>query len=422
MMHFRFAAALGALLIATPAFAADLYVSKKGGKNKNPGTKAAPLKNIQKALKKAKDGDVIHIAKGNYYGLMRKGYVEMKTPVSLIGGYSKDFRQRDVTKFVTKLQPPASSNGTASSKALLELRVKKKNVKIVIDGLVFDHGESNAYHPTKGKPSGVETGMLLRPPLKAPGGEPGKDKQAIAGRVEGQLVIKNCVFLNSHFGVQVSMNGTARIENNVFVANTMAAAELWGVSPTKRSKLVFEDNTVLFTWSRTKDMRDMGYGVRLLTGMDYKLLGNVIGFSTFAGVDNTRMEDKKKIWMDKNMFVLNKQADLALPGGGKFLRIWVADFEDLEFESNEGNLAMTKPGSLKAAINKPYMEGFIAARYKESTDFKPNSPANQARALFGLNKQGTINSSVSMWANRYPLDDALKLFGAVPGYGAQTPK
>jgi hypothetical protein len=42
--------------------AADIYVSASSGKNKNAGTKEAPLKNIWKALDKAKPGDVIHIA------------------------------------------------------------------------------------------------------------------------------------------------------------------------------------------------------------------------------------------------------------------------------------------------------------------------------------------------------------------------
>jgi hypothetical protein len=39
----------------------------------------------------------------------------------------------------------------------------------------------------------------------------------------------------------------------------------------------------------------------------------------------------------------------------------------------------------------------------------------------GMNMQGTIDSSASMFANRYPFEDALKLFGAVKGYGAQLP-
>lgn len=70
---------------------------------KNAGTKDASFKNIQKAIDKAQAGDVIHIAQGNYFGLMKKGYIEMKKPVSLIGGYSTDFASRNVIEFKTMI-------------------------------------------------------------------------------------------------------------------------------------------------------------------------------------------------------------------------------------------------------------------------------------------------------------------------------
>ena len=40
----------------------------------------------------------------------------------------------------------------------------------------------------------------------------------------------------------------------------------------------------------------------------------------------------------------------------------------------------------------------------------------------GLNKQGKLKTKVSMYANRYPLEDALKLFGALKNVGVQKPK
>ena len=40
----------------------------------------------------------------------------------------------------------------------------------------------------------------------------------------------------------------------------------------------------------------------------------------------------------------------------------------------------------------------------------------------GLPQQGTIVSKVDMFGNRYPLEDALKLFGAINGKGAQEIK
>lgn len=68
-----------------------------------------------------------------------------------------------------------------------------------------------------------------------------------------------------------------------------------------------------------------------------------------------------------------------------------------------------------------YLEAFLNATYSEEVDYDENSPMNQFRAMLGLNKQGKITSSVSMFANPYPFDSAIKFFGAVPSAGAQKP-
>ena len=47
------------------------------------------------------------------------------------------------------------------------------------------------------------------------------------------------------------------------------------------------------------------------------------------------------------------------------------------------------------------------------------SLSNQFRSALGLNQVGTMQSSATMYANRYNLQKALQLFGAVAGYGAQ---
>jgi hypothetical protein len=47
---------------------------------------------------------------------------------------------------------------------------------------------------------------------------------------------------------------------------------------------------------------------------------------------------------------------------------------------------------------------------------------NALRQAVGLPQQGTIVSKVDMFGNRYPLEDALKLFGAIDGKGAQAIK
>jgi hypothetical protein len=78
--------------------------------------------------------------------------------------------------------------------------------------------------------------------------------------------------------------------------------------------------------------------------------------------------------------------------------------------------------SSKLPLNKVYLENFLNARYSETADFDPNSPANVLREIVGLPKQGKLATQVSMFANRYPLRDALALFGASKQTGAQKPK
>ena len=408
-------------------FAAEWYVSHSSGKNKNAGdTAAAPFKNIQKALDVAEAGDTVKVAQGNYFGTMNSGNITMKKAVSLLGGFSTDFTERDVLKYQTRIQPDNNSNSTGSDHPLLRLEVKSGD--IVIDGFLFDKGESNNYHLQKGIVDGVEGGLLIHPPqVAAPGMRPNAKMPLIAGPgaggFDGNLLIQNCLFLNgNNAAVRFQVGGDVKVLNNVFVANVMSAMELWGGNMQNRAQLEFAYNTVLFTWSRTSDMGDMGYGIRAMTMMDYDIHHNIIGFSSFAGVDATRDDPKRKLKIDNNVFLLNKQADLTLPGGGMFMRVWVDDFEDLEIESSEDNTAPKDLAVLAEALNPAYAAGFLDATYKEQVDYDENSPMNQFRAAMGMNKQGTINSSVSMYANKYPLDDAIKLFGAVADVGAQLPE
>ncbi len=51
----RFTLAFAAALAASCAGAADIHVSLSTGKNKNDGTKEAPLKNLWKALENASE-------------------------------------------------------------------------------------------------------------------------------------------------------------------------------------------------------------------------------------------------------------------------------------------------------------------------------------------------------------------------------
>ena len=424
-------------------FAATFYVSAENGGSarKADGSKTNPWKDLQIALNKAEPGDTIMVAGGNYLGTSDQGFFILTVPVSIIGGYKNDFSSRNVFNNRTLIQPGPEQNATSRSFALLSIgdpakpRTFNAEKEVVIDGIFFDRGLSNGYHANKGKVKGVDTGMLINPPGQGINGEVQQVTTVAQPLVYfangyGNVTIKNCVFANSgNYGVRGTWSqGKIALINNVFVNNTYAAVELSGGGKSGELSLNIECsyNTMLFNWARTSDLGDMGYGYRYMNNANSDVHHCIIGGSSLSGLDRTRVETTaaheklKKTGAENNAFFLNKQADLTLPsGGGKFLRIWAKDFEDREeLYKYENNVEL--PGeALKDKINADYLEGFINANNTESVLLDRNSPVNQFRSAFGMNLQAEGFTKVDMYANRYALEDAIKLFGAVSGKGAQ---
>jgi hypothetical protein len=114
----------------------------------------------------------------------------------------------------------------------------------------------------------------------------------------------------------------------------------------------------------------------------------------------------------------NKGGDLEYsPASNTELKLKVSQFEDLEFASVTGN--SDEVPSIK--LNQAYLKAFYSARYSENLNYDPNSSENQWARILGMNQQGTMTSSVSMFMNKYPWKETLKLFGASSEAGAQNP-
>ena len=437
MKKFMLAAALAVFSLALTG--ADLFVSQTTGKKKGPGTQQAPFKTIPDALKKAKPGDTIFVAQGNYAGKMKASEIFIDKPVTIAGGYSPDFSARDVVKYPTMIQPPNDKNDTKSKyRGLIVLKMPNgKGPDMVLDGLIIDQSYMNSYHDTKGKPAGVETGMWLQGPAKGSKDKfPSADVYAIfapvASRFEGNIIVRNCVIANSgNFGINISLfRGNVQIVNNIFVACRMEACEV-SCSNAQAGAVAceFANNTVLFTWSRTDEMTDMGYGFRCMAKVASNIHHNIFGLNVFSGVGNDKGEAKsKKIKLDNNVFFLNKKSDVTVTKSPNILHLKVGteEFEDMGdypgMASVEGNVALKDPAAFKGIINAAYLTGFLNATYTEKTSYDENSPANVFRAAMGMNKVGKITTKVSMFCNRYPLAETFKLFGACKGYGAQIVK
>ncbi|MBO7653809.1 MAG: DUF1565 domain-containing protein, partial [Kiritimatiellae bacterium] len=348
--------------------AGDIYVSLENGKNKNAGTKEAPLKNLWKALANAEHGDTIHLTGGVYPGQMKCNWFKIDKAVSIIGGYAPDFSSRDPLKYQTLFQPLNENNdkkGTGLGIFTIEFdhtKPEPQGINMVFDGLIFDDGMAQSYHPTKGKPEGVETGMWLEPPAK--GNTPFASSKrylvysATANRATGDITFKNCAFVNGG-NIAVNLNwykGKVTMVNNVFCNNLMIGANVLCGNAQPAVEWEFANNTVLFTWSRTSELGDMGFGVRNNTGVTANIHDNIIGLNVLTGFDNTKGDaKKKKTNLDNNVFFLNRESDVQMTKSPSIIKVRVDDFEDLEgvdgIESIEDNEDLKDPKVFAGRIN-----------------------------------------------------------------------
>lgn len=430
------------LIAETSAVTFYVSVSTGAGSRTADGSKEKPFKDLQAAIDKAGGGDRICVAEGNYLGKMEQGFIEVNKYISIEGGWNTGFTERDFVRYPTMIQPTPAQGGTSGDHALMDIYVKgKSDGMVVVDGIIFDMGLFNTYctapsnDPVASAPDGCETGRIVL--LDDKPSAPKTDgvtvtRQCMRGTVEGKVIIRNCVFANAyHYGIQMeNYGGNWEVCNNIFVACRMAGCEIRGAKPTPGvSTLDFHHNTVLFTWTRTKHLEDMGYGFRYMTRVDCDVHDNVFGGNYYGALDRTRFDSDKNLEAKRvtsafdNLFFANRMGDICLPsGGGKWQFVNAKDFEEVEaLIKYEGNREVNESESraLSNAISAPYLKGYLGMTMSQRSQYDENSAMNTVRAVFGMNKQGTETVRVSMYANRYPLAEVSNLWGAIQGKGAQ---
>ena len=450
----------GAASASRVAQGKTIYVSQTTGSARADGlSPSTAMKDLQKAIGAAEENDMILVAEGNYLGSMDRGYIEIgrfgnatHEPgkfICLFGGYAPDFSERDVVKYVTKIQPYDQS----FIAPLLNFNARRPYGysgpvgNVVVDGFVFDLGENNRYCVANvdleitGTPNkGVLTGRFLEPdasPQCPIEGFSSGDEYALHMDVEGNVRVSNCIFVNCRdYGISALMGkGHMEICNNIFISCRYAACQVRGNvkdADIDKVSLDFHHNTVLFTWTRTKGFEDMGQGFRFMNGIrTIDVHNNIFGCNSNCAVERVYYESNKAMEAAKisnlydNYFFANRR-DLELASAGAAtISVPAARIEEAEqigpkYEGNKG-----LPASEKAvidAIDKSYLEGFMNLKIIRSQSYNANSAANQVNRLFGLNQQGSEIIRPSMYCNKYPWEKAKDLFGKVKGYGAQKPE
>ena len=437
------------------------YVSVSTGSARADGLSAATaMKDLQKAINASVDGDVILVAEGTYLGAMDCGYYEigrfgnatheLGKFISIYGGYSTDFSERNVIAHVTKFQP----TGQSFIAPLFNWNARRPYGytgpvgNVVIDGFVFDLGENNRYcvknvnDERTGTPNeGVLTGRFVEPDA-SPGvpleGYSSGDEYGLHMDVEGNVRISNCIFVNCRdYGIQALMGkGHMEVSNNIFIACRYSACQVKGNVKDADIPMVsldFHHNTVLFTWTRTKAFEDMGQGFRFMNGIrTIDVHHNIFGCNSNCAVErvfyesNKAMEAEKKSNLYNNYFFANKR-DLELASSGAAtISVSAAKIEEVDEHligpKYEGNVEMPANEAFIKAIDQPYLEGYMSLKIMKSQSYNPNSAANQVNRMFGMNQQGSEIVRPSMYCNKYPWEKAKDLFGKVEGYGAQIPR
>ena len=220
--------------------------------------------------------------------------------------------------------------------------------------------------------------------------------------------------------------GKVNIINNVFCNNRMISINVCCTDNKTPIEWECANNTVLFTWSRLNDLGDMGFGVRTNTNVNANIHDNIIGLNVLTGFDNTKGDArKKKTKLDRNVFFLNRESDVQMTISPSIAKVRVDEFEDLEetdgIESIADNIDLKDPSAFAGRINAKYLNSFLSMKYSEATKLDEGK-CNALRSVLGLPLQGTIKTTCDMYANRYPMEDALKLFGAMKNVGAQIPQ
>ena len=435
------------------------YVSATTGSARADGLSAdTPLKDLQKAIDLAEDNDEILVAEGNYLGNMDRGYIEcgkfgnathdLGKFISIYGGYSTDFKERDVIKHVTKIQPTSQK----FIAPLFNINARRPNGytgpmgTVVIDGLVFDMGENNLYCAANvdddrtGTPNkGVLTGRFIEPdgaPAVPKVGYANGDEYGLHMDVEGNVRVSNCIFVNCRdYGIAAMMGkGHMEISNNIFIACRYASCQVRGNvkdSEVDQVSLDFHHNTVLFTWTRTKAFEDMGQGFRFMNGIrTINVHNNIFGCNSNCGVErvyyesNAALEKQKVSNLYDNYFFANKRDLEIASSGAASISVPASRIDEAEQigPKYEGNKEMPENEDFINAIDQPYLQGYMNLSIVSSQSYDPNSVANQINRIFGMNQQGSEIVRPNMYCNKYPWEKAKDLFGRVAGYGAQMPQ
>jgi hypothetical protein len=403
-MHRR-ALAILAIALSSPALATEYFVSVGRGKGKD-ATKDKPAKDLGNIAAKLVDGDVVNIAEGTYLGRDESGSDELGVSVSIVGGWSDDFSERDPWGKHRTVLTGTNAYGK-SGKARLIINAGTCSAPIVVDGVIFDNGPRNAYKDE------AQT-LIARQANASKNLNASPESGGLTVKLtEGcQAVVKNNVVMNTAptggaLGVWGAKDSKVRIENNLVINNTgegIWAYSLWK-SKAGLPEFVIDHNTVLFNWKHDAIATYGGNSLKMDTEVKLTASNNVFAFGDYGGVDNIKVA--KGISLKNNLFTGHRLYDYR-----EFnTQVKVSELEDEadQLVDSSGNVSkeikvpLAKPWAERYAGRKEISRAEVDAKAKAS-----NSGANQLRSMFGLPLQANaVGLDAEVWLHRMSIDEAI---------------
>jgi hypothetical protein len=196
----------------------------RAGSTGGNGSKEKPFKDPFQALERSESGDTIHVTEGEYVGRLKIGTWKIDTSfIALLGGYDKEFKERNPWTHPTLLYCPADFKGRRGG---YTIEGEGDHTGAIVDGFVFDKKLNNLYRDN-GDVDSSRSDNTQHIWLSQPG-----------------CVIRNCVFVNGTGGA-LRVSTAQDIENNI-ILNHWAH----GITLTRKADFpaTIRNNTLLFSW------------------------------------------------------------------------------------------------------------------------------------------------------------------------------
>ncbi len=252
------------LALASPAVAADRFVSTRGADGANACLVAAtPCRTIGHALGQAGSGDVVNVAKGNY----RESLVtDASITVAVVGGWDPTFTQRSLGRNRPRIAPPAKNMRVWTIDA-----GAGETIDVTLDGLIIRNGQAFGGAPSA---SGIFARAGLGGVLTLQVVDSLVEKNSSTGAGTGTL----------HVYAKDGGTITAMIERSVFARNQGARGAGIQVTGGPIAPVVTIVNTAIAQSQRPRMAQDAAQAITLLGPVQAAIVNSTITRNSGIGL------------------------------------------------------------------------------------------------------------------------------------------